>query len=449
MIGNGMGRAARFVRAGSAGVGLLLLAASGEAGAQDKLSCTRERNALRETKTTHVSADSLAGIKRRYNQCVDMVDNQLKMMADRAVRSSMAELADVFLSIPEYHDEGRLPTGTTSLGPMAFIYASPMMGSFSRKAQIFEHQEPGVPAPGPLAAIVVVQRDQGDVSPIPATYANLLLDYGVNCLWLKAASAAANADYAVYVSRPTTPAGQTPVCRAADPLVTDAAGVPAFLEVSETRDARFRDNDSYPGAARFDVDRVGKPTLGFKCLRAYCEAMLDKDDWRRSQITPQPASPGDPKQKTIKAWHDEQMLSTVSSTGVWSSIGIRASIIPDASIADNDATDFNDQWLPVAEIFLDTDPAAGTKYANWGLHRGSNYLHMKFDVAAAEWRVGLFATSQARPGNRIPATKWSHRGRMIHRNAGVPATARFRFTERDDGVWVPCGNACCKVDGET
>lgn len=360
----------------------------------------------------------------------------------------MKYLADVFLSIPEYHDEGRLPIGGGFLGPMAYIYASPMMATFTRRAQIFEHQQANVAAPGPLAAIVVVERDdQASTAPIPTPYSNALLDYGVNCLWLKVASDAQNAAFTVYVSRPTATPPATPVCSAADQLVKKTDGTDLFLEVHEEHDNRFNDTDSYPSAARFDVDNAGRITFGFKCLRSYCEAMERKVTWRESKVTPNPRSNTDPKQKTIKGWHDEQELSEQTSSGVWRSTGVVASIVPDERIVERDSVDFHDTWIPTSVIELDVAPTG--KYAAWGLKRGSNYLHLQFDVAQDRWRVGLFASRVQRPGTTAPLREWSFRERMIHRDAAVPPTARFRFTQRDDGVWFPCGNACCKADGES
>jgi hypothetical protein len=37
--------------------------------------------------------------------------------------------------------------------------------------------------------------------------------------------------------------------------------------------------------------------------------------------------------------------------------------------------------------------------------------------------------------------------RHEHFDEGVPASARFRFTNGDPGVWIPCGQACCEAEG--
>jgi hypothetical protein len=367
----------------------------------------------------------------RMRACVDSVDNARRDTSLTLIKQSAESLAMAFFGIPEYHDEGRLPAGGNLLGPTAYIYASPFLGTFTRKAQIFEHGTPGV-----LAAIVVVESGV----PIPNTYRDLHLANGINCIWLYAPGADVAAGYRAYV---THAAPRTACDRRATPL--------GPLNVVEVREAAFQSSGSYPPVARFDEDRAGRPVLAFKCLNAFCEVgtSVTAGSQRRSKVRPIIVTATTPPHRVIKGWHDEQQLAERSG-GVWRASGVWASIVPDTRISNYDSTRFHDVWVPAARIVIHGGALPVTnKYHQWGLRQGNNYLGVKFDVARNRWLVGVFDTPFTTPiaGTATPRKTWRVHERMLHRDAAVPTTARFRFTVADDGVWVPCGNSCCKSDG--
>ena len=129
-------------------------------------------------------------------------------------------------------------------------------------------------------------------------------------------------------------------------------------------------------------------------------------------------------------------------------VPLYAAVYPAINIASR-GVDWFSEWRFVASIMLDTDPAVGTKYAQWGLRRGENAIFMR--LSGSSWqmaRIDPFAAHQVLRG-LIPFTPPKQilkTHRMPHHDAGVPGTAPWRFASMDDGLWVPCGQACCRVD---
>jgi hypothetical protein len=348
-----------------------------------------------------------------------------------------SRLTKGFFGIPEYHDEGRLPTVGDQLGPLAHIYASPYLGAFTRRAQISELGMPGL-----LAALVVVELDNpGDA--IPSTYTALGLEAGINCVWLYLANAQPNTKYQAFVStqKPGTSCDRSSSRRGP-------------FSVVAVRHPRFNASSDYPPVARFDVDASEKlPVLAFKCLAAFCEVGPaepknvrapwglkrpdpNKAEWHVADGDGFSMSRAGRRVRVIKGWHDEQHLA-VRIGNQWTRLKVRATLIPEPSVSNFNAADFLNTWTKVASLVIDGD-LVGTKYARWRLRTGSN--DVRIQSTAAGWHAEIYRGDNDRK-------LWINTGRMLHYDAAVPPTARFRWTRMDDGIWVPCGNACCNSDG--
>lgn len=376
--------------------------------------------------------------RRDMLACVRPADNNAFEAPLGLIDEEAQRLTKGFFGIPEYHDEGRLPTVANRLGPMAHIYASPYLAGFTRRRQIFEQGMPGL-----LAAIVVVELDPDGV--IPETYRRLRLEGGVNCVWLYLANASPNTNYQAYVSTalPGKPCDRTipPVPRGPLPVVA-------------VRHPDFTASSDYPPVARFDVDASENlPVIAFKCLAAFCEVGpatpagvrtpwgLSRSDqskavWNIPVWAGFTMSKAERRVRVIKGWHDEQHLA-VRNGDQWSRLKVRATLIPEPSVSTLDAADFLNTWTRVANLLIH-DNLAGTKYARWGLRTGSNPLRIQ--STGAGWQAEVYRAATDR-------VLWINTGRMVHYDAAVPPTARFRWTRIDDGIWVPCGNACCNSDG--
>lgn len=411
------------------------------AAAQEDRACLRESMQWREVAADsgkQLSAAARAdrdAIAQRLRSCVEATDTRRRQAALASVEPTADTLAIAFFDIPEYHDEGRLPIGGGRLGPMAYIYASPFLGTFSRKAQIFEHGKPGA-----LAVIVSVERNVS----IPNAYRDLGLDNGINCVWLQARSPTPTAPFDAWV---TTAPDET----ACDEKETTTLRGP--FAVVEVQEAAFSRPSDYPPVARFAEDVSGRPVLAFKCLNAFCEVRRNhgQAQVRAPRTLPNPIdnTNGLHRVRAVKGWHDEQELALRQAGGDWVSSGVRASIVPDTGILNYDSAAFHDVWIPAANIVIHS-PLTSGKYYDWGLRTGQNHVAVKFDTAVRKWIVGIFDTFNAGPipGTTPPRVTWKMRERMLHKNAAVPLTARFRWTVGDDGIWFPCGNSCCRSDGE-
>jgi hypothetical protein len=422
-------------------VGLLAIPALKAKGQQDSVcvaAIARYDTAKTAYQATPTPVLKLAVDNARVSmfRCVDVADSTRFAIPLGHVELEGSRLTKGFFGIPEYHDEGRLPTVGNQLGPMAHIYASPYLGTFARRQQIYEQGMPGM-----LAAIVVVDLVPGDT--LPDTYKkNLRLDAGVNCVWLYLADTMPGTRYKAYVSTaaPSSPCDRNATKRG--PLQVVAVRHPAFTSSSD-----------YPPVARFDVDVSGNlPVMAFKCLAAFCEVGpanpasvrapwgLSRPDHNKAEWDVPaflPVSQAERRTRVIKGWHDEQYLS-VRFNDRWIRLNLRATLTPVPALDTLDASDFLNTWTRVATLTLQDNVQATSKYGKWGLTSGANEIWMQ--VAGNVWSV------QIRRGGTVVKT-WIHVGRMLHFDAAVPPTARFRWTLMDDGIWVPCGNACCNSDG--
>jgi hypothetical protein len=400
------------------------------AGAQVDSSCIAQLTAFRSLSPQATAADS-AHVRAPMESCIDQWDGRSKDSLIAQTHAEALRLVKMFLEIPEFHDEGRLPAGNDArgpiLGPFAGIFASPFLHGFTRPGQIYEQGMPGL-----LAALVVVDSQKGDV--IPQSYKRLHLANGLNCVWLylppppkgpRYLVATRDLPFRAYVSHP----GAGMKC--------DRNGAMSqALSVAPIQSPAFPGESACPAVGRFDVDGDGNPVLGFKCLDAFCEIGTTRAR-RPSHIPPGNANvpQGERRVSVIKGWHDEQVLAIRDQYGTWRPSGVGAIIKPEPAAAAYDASDFDHQWRKVATIWIHDLPET-SKYAKvWKLANGANEVWYQFD--GKDWKAEIRRRNFRHP--------WRYMKRTFHHDVAVPATVRFRWTGLDDGVWAPCGNACCKA----
>lgn len=378
----------------------------------------------------HSQPDS--AMRQRARACVDSADVQHRSDAIGHVRPAIRRLAELHWTIPEYHDEQRLAAGDNTLGPKAFIYATPYLGGFTDSADVREHGDRGI-----LAAVIFIEMD--GATALPQTYRNLHLQPGVSCLWL------------ALVTVPGAPAARwrASVTFSADssctrqPMPTPATDT---LEVRPTHLPAFAANEFYPPVARFHDSQSEQPLFGVRCLNAWC--VIGPNGWVprapvAASITPAViaasealwASPSVPAlsgvERAIEGWHDEQRLALRSGTTFRPSI--RAAIVPVSGLDKLSPRDFQ-SWTTVAYVMISDAPPA--KYQTW-LRQGLNKIELRRPAGGA-WEGRMFMAGQQTP--KVMRVK-PH----AHFDAPIPGTARFRWTIGDDLVWVSCGQACCEV----
>jgi hypothetical protein len=434
--------ACRFVLAVGATVSLLIGYAAVAAAQVDSTCASDILNYQRG-----IAAPDSEALRKQVTTCIEPVDDKARSDRLDELNSESLRLTRMYFDIPEYHDEGRLPAGADAggalLGPLAGIYASPFLHGFTRPAQISEQGRPGV-----LAGIVVVQLNRWETT-VPQSYRNLRLGVGVNCVWLYTTN---GVQFEAYVSHPDPQ-------KECDRTVFVPGGTPpkandGQLPVVAVRFRGFTRQEGYPGAARFGTRNNGDPILAFKCLDAFCEIGVQNHSEVSAPpgtVPPTPpqvewtltpnlqaqaaANPEGVRVRVIKGWQDQQVLAIRDNNFVWRPSAVRATIVPDPALPGYSASSFN-QWRRVATIKIDGAVPANSKYYRWGLRQGDNEVW--FQGSGAIWRAEIRRAGQ-------PSTPWRYMKRTVHYDVSVPPIVRFRWTGADDGVWAPCGNACCKA----
>lgn len=360
-------------------------------------------------------------------ECISSLDQTRRAVPRRFVRGDYSRLAEIHMMIPEYHDEQRLPAGPNFLGPKAYAYASPNLDDFTAQWQIEAHGNRGV-----LVAYVFVDLLPGEI--VPLTYRQLHLVAGMNCVWL-ARQNATGGPSGGWTAK-ILPATPSPMNRC-DPTVASPYTSPLAVRMQQDGGSDF---DAYPPVVRFGESAVvssmlGKPLVGVKCLNAWCEIGAAPFDVR-PPIAAIGATTASVRAR-VKGWHDEQVLTDRTPPNFLFTPIIRAAIVPEDNIETISPARFAAGWQRVATIVFST-PTTGTKYQTWGLRQGRNIVEVRNKAGA--WQI------QVTPPNGVPRP-WRYLHREQHVDVGVPGTARVRWTHADDGFWVPCGMACCHVEG--
>jgi hypothetical protein len=325
----------------------------------------------------------------------------------------MRRLLQMHWTIPEYHDEQRLPDGSGGFGPIVNIFASPYLGDFQYTWQIEEQGTLGI-----LVAVVVVDTFPG--SALPPPYQRLNLQPGVNCLWLSYQPRAPKDPWKGGISPAKLPG---PVCRPSPP--------PSNLVVVRTRDPKFTNLSDYPPVARFSDATNGQPLFGTSCLEGWCEFGPSAGTW-----TPTPAPAAGTREERIEGWYDEQLLDERDAAGVLRPT-VRATIIPQPNVNDIPERGFAGTWVQVATVHIHNPLPMTSKYFKSGLRQGRNEVYLR--DSAGKWMARIVPqTGVAQVSTNV--------ARMPHVDAAVPGTTRWRWTTADAGIWAPCGQACCRVN---
>ncbi len=402
--------------------------------------CSSEQNRARTDSTRAGSVSDRTALRN----CIERADSTSRARRLEMTRPEAMRLAIMFFDVPEYHDEGRLavdverPNG--ELGPVAGIYASPFLGGFTRPAQIYEQGLPGT-----LAAIVTIEGKPG--APVPPSYKTLQLQTGMNCVYLYVDPPPAGMSKAVYLkSLHYTARVSHP--NAGDPCERQAAISTPSLAVVAVRSKKFSKDADYPAVARFDTDVTGAPIMSVRCLNSFCEIGVAAEKSVRTPgklHRPHPDSAkwdpiiGGDRKQIIKGWHDEQHLAMKGTDQIWRASEVKALMRPDPVAAEYDSADFEGQWKSVGTIEIFDDVPLTSKYFKWGLGKGENVVQLRHDPPPTSWHVRVL------PPKGAPVFPWHYVLRTVHYDMTVPAIVRFRWTAEDDGVWAPCGNACCKA----
>ena len=316
--------------------------------------------------------------------------------------------------IPEYQDVQRFIDDHDNYGPIAWSFAPPYLESFLNST------------PFTLAsiavAIVYVQALPGTL--LSRQYGQLGLEPGFNCVYLNLNGGNWKTD----VTR--SPAGG---CANIEPA--GAAGFP----LSVLREAGAAANQ-YPPVTRYVERNDTLVAIGARCGDGWCT--MGTNDAAKIQRPGYAGmtGAGTTSRWTIKGWFDDQHLA-VPATG--STPAIRgqylASIIPDENLANYRVSPhYKNGWVHVATVMMPGQ--VPQKYqSGWGFSSGKNEIYIH--AAGSHW-VAWIKDAAGNPHFR-PVT------RTAHNYQGIPATARWAWSDEDEPIWVYCGGACCYIERDS
>ena len=353
------------------------------------------------------------------------------------VGAESRRMLEVHWSIPEYHDEQRLRDGPANsvgtFGPVAFLYAMPQLSTYSYLHQI-DAQSPR----GTLVALVVIE-DPTDAA-LPGSYQRLNLRKGVNCVWLAHQRGAPVKDrWSAYIGR----AERDTTC--------DRHAQPNLPELEVHRSVASQSLDDYPPVVRFSEGVYRgelQPLIGVTCLAGWC----DIGPKEYTDPTPLPAAvldalPAGARERRTKGWSDEQWLAR--KEGDQFIPAVHAALVPAADVGGMSGASFAN-WTYVATLWLGGAPPPGSKYARWGLQPGRNDVMLRGTPDQRDWLAEIRVPAPGADPRTGPMRSTGVRWRVArtpHFDEAVPGTVRFRWTEYDDEIWVPCGQACCQLTG--
>jgi hypothetical protein len=273
---------------------------------------------------------------------------------------------------------------------------------------------------------------------LPPSYQALDLKPNWNCVYLHLDGV----DWKAYV---TAALPQRPRCLPAPP-----SGLASLL-VRPSTTPGFDTHADVPAVARFHEGSAqgagAQPFFGVKCGEAWCMIM---PNGAQAAATPHEGMMTDGRQWVVRGWHDAQHLAVQTARGT---IALSQEIVgtaapgPGASFDEESA--FENGFVHASTIHFRKAPNH-TKYKDsWKFREGVNEIFIVKQPNTDEW-AGRIYTS----GWLCSLFKGSsgcyrdlHVAKDPHHGVTIPATSRFRWDERDEGVWVRCADGCCKVSG--
>lgn len=414
----------RAVAGGSLAVVVLgvTFACTGASGPKPTLS---EQQAIART----ISGGSVATLptRDRTRLCAS-VDKAHRGLSDST--SAFAVRAGIYhWCIPEYHDDQRLHDGNGSnveYGPIAHTLAHPDLALLTSHTQF----------DGEWVNVAIVDLDLPLESPMPQPYIDLGITTQHSCVYLKHHHRLWKEWYSGLVAPATTN------CASPD------EDVGTYLDVKEEW---YSDNHAdYPPVTRFIEGNGGRTLLGVMCTNRICVL-------GRKPIGSVPgkahqgvlALEGDSR-GNVKGWFDDQVLGAPDAAPKYRIHRmVRGSLIPMRYPIPLRIADYLTGYKPVAYAFFPGQLDPDSKYAAaFGFSQGMNAISLKAELDGTNADGSPKYKWTALITNALGATKEKGVEREDHAKFGmtsVPATARWRWRDTDEDVWVSCDIGCCLI----
>jgi hypothetical protein len=376
-------------------------------------------------------------------------------LATDAAGNKQLAIPDAIQNIPEFHDCQRFIVGDSTTKQLRYDSLFAIFASF-RLDSLFRDTSPAPlrrePVSTPSASAQPVAIPTAEIY-AEGSYAPLGIKPQLNCLFLTRQGSA-------WRAKMVPVGGDDARCRSTSAF-PDITGTD--LEVRPVMVAGLSDAD-YPPVARWDWDeRKAQQYIGIKCGAAWCE--VGAPGFVPSPAHPERVTdgmpPGERRIYEVKGWYDEQYLAVRAGTRTVPS-SILGTVFPDQRLGEYDDQSFTPAatpgapkpWLPGAAAMLrggtpteldayrrklDFKPSSATGPLNpIGLCFGSR---QQCAVPAAVSGTGQWwARIGASGGKHVSVTR-------CNLTIDPPGTARWRWSVKDEGVWMRCAKGCCEVIG--
>jgi hypothetical protein len=314
-------------------------------------------------------------------------------------------------------DDQRFHIGEDSLGPVAFIApASDLATKQSRSGfQVLE-------------AVAMIRVDEHVGTPLPDSYTAFNLAPAFNCVYAKFV---VGTGYQAYVVAPV----QGPL-----PCPPSPANPGSPFAVIEENSTSWPKAEDIPNVARFHegtnrVTRRPRTFFGFKCGAAWCMVLPSE--------TQPDALPGEGSLPVI---------DPADHTKLAYSPGHAATVGPGEGASLNGLQNFEGRWVHAATVHF-RGPPTDKKYSDsWNFRAGMTEVYLQKERGTDRW-----AGRVKRQDGKCRYLAWLFPGtciedlvaaRVDHNKPNIAATARFRWDEKDEGIWVRCDDGCCQVSAD-
>jgi hypothetical protein len=325
---------------------------------------------------------------------------------------------------PEYtDDQSFMGANKEAYGPPALIAPAPDLNNHQSDAAF---QGGAV-----LVGYVYVVPMAGA---LPATYTDLKLSYGHNCLYLRHESGA----FKAYVVPQTTTCG------------TYTPNPAHQLNVQPITSNAFPGHPNIPPVARFHEGNKGQsagvPFLGLKCGDKWCLILPQTvNDPVSEWVPPHAGVHNERRTWAVYGWNDTQHLAVRNQgAGGLKRSNMRVSVVAVPNLGDIKVMHYEQGFQHVATVFWRGAPS--DKYATtWHYGRGHNEIFIRkkqnqdweAEIRHTRYILGIPIITNV---TTVPVHRRDH-------NAPVPATARFLWTVTDEDLWIGCDDGCCRVAG--
>lgn len=330
--------------------------------------------------------------------------------------------------VAEYDDEQRFrigAAGNQQYGPFAGVYATPWLANYtsSRSFTAF------------WVNVAFVHIDTTSGASLPPAYQRLQLEAGDNCMfvhyndttavWQAAVMGPNSSGVCAQEDVPNPPITARPIDIAIDPQSATPGQLP-------------------PPVTRFIEGNADSTFVGVRCGDQWCVLGASS-----AGEIPAPSHGGfnsASSRSKGKGWFDDQhlgFLPQIPKPKITMS-NQTASIIPADNLGGISLVQYKSKWQFVATVYMHPKLVMPGKYSKsaaaqgYGLRGKDNRLWIRDSVAPSGTETWQ-ATFGKRPGNqRYPVTMTPH-------PYYVPPTARWRWRDDDEQMWVACMQGCCMV----